>query len=131
MTTARSRNSTILLGVIMALPSCRAPLDNIQVILNRHERAVSQLPEDDRSRLMPYGPAVLTEEAADLLPDNLLLLEAAREIAVRANPDIHAAQARLQAARSRWKEARAQYAPIRGTSQVTAHRLNSTPARRL
>ena len=94
------------------LPACRVPLDNVQIILDRHESAVAELPEDDRSRLMPFGPAVLTQDAADLLPADVLLLETARTIAVRAYPDIHAAQARLAAARAQWSEARATFFPV-------------------
>lgn len=114
---ARTSNQHRLWAIVVGasaafLPACRAPLDDVQIILDRHERAVAELPEDDRSRLMPFGPAVLTQDAADLLPTDVLLLETARKIAVRAYPDIHAAQARLAAARARWSEARATFLPV-------------------
>lgn len=96
---------------LILVPACRAPLDNLNVILERHNRAVARLPEEDRTRLMPYGESVVSEQAEDLLPADLLDLESARAIAVRANPDIHSAQARLANASARIDEARSRYYP--------------------
>ena len=97
---------SLLLGV-----GCRAPLDSIQMILERHKGAIETLPEEERSRLMPYAGPVVTARADDLLPSGVLALEDARTIAIRANPDIHAAQARLENATWRIAEARARYFP--------------------
>ncbi len=115
---ARARGALWLLCVVgwfgatlIAGAGCRARLDSIQVILERHRRAVEKLPGEERARLMPYGGPVATTEADQLLPSGVLPLEAARAIAIRANPDIHAAQARLENAAARTAEAQARYYP--------------------
>jgi outer membrane protein len=94
-----------------ALSSCQIPLDNLDVVLERHERAVARLPEEQQMRLMPYGPAVTGERAASIVPDGELTIDAARALAVRTNPDIHAAQARFEQALARVSEARSRYYP--------------------
>ncbi len=98
-------------GLLAVAAGCHAPLDDIQVVLNRHKRAVEKLPEEERSRLMPYGDPVVSEVSVGLLPTDLLDVDTARAIAVRANPDIHAAQARLEQAAARIAEARSRYYP--------------------
>ncbi|MFH1107601.1 MAG: TolC family protein [Planctomycetota bacterium] len=97
--------------MLVVASGCAAPLDNIQVILDRHARAVAKLPEEQQSRMMPYGEAVVGTKAEALLPDGVLTVEAARSTAVRANPDVHAAQARLETAAARIAEAEARYYP--------------------
>lgn len=109
--------------------ACKAPLDSIQVLLERHEKAVAMLPEEERARLMPYGEPVVSSKAERLLPTDVLDLESARALAIRANPDIHAAQARLEAARARIAEARARYYPTIVFTQ-NATRTFHTPASR-
>lgn len=90
---------------------CRAKLDSIDVILRRHEKAVAKLPVETRDRLMPYGAPVATDESDEILPPGPLPLDTARAVAIRANPDIHAAQARLEAARAAIAEARSRFYP--------------------
>jgi len=120
------------IALVLALSltlSCRAPLDSIRVVLDRHAEAVERLPDEERSGSAPYEAPVVTVRAEDLLPDGVLTLETARSIAVRANPDVHAARARLEAARARIAEARARYLPtvvFTHTSVKTFH----TPASR-
>ncbi len=104
-------------------------MDNLQVVLERHAQAVTKLPEEERSELLPYGEAILTAEAETLLPKDVLTLEAARRVAVRANPDVHAAQARLQTAAARVAEARARFFPLVVVTHDTA-RTFQTPASR-
>lgn len=101
----------LLIGGAVLSASCRAPLGNVQMMLERHNRALEKLPDESRARLMPYGTPVTTEEAAVLIPPGPLSLNVARAVAIRANPDIHAAQARLAAARASIAEARAQFLP--------------------
>jgi len=101
----------ILMGGVVLLASCRAPLGDVQMMLERHNRALAKLPDESRARLMPYGTPVTTEEAAVLIPSGPLSLDTARAVAIRANPDIHAAQARLAEARASVAEARAQFLP--------------------
>ena len=111
------------------LAGCRGSLDSIEVVLDRHQRALAKLPDEERSQLMPYGSAVVSREVEDLLPTGELDLETARAIAIRANPDIHVAQARLEAARARVDEARAAYYPtVLFTHSLT--RTFHTPASR-
>ena len=58
------------------------------------------------------APTTTTASADELMTPGLLPLTEAREIALRVNPDIHAARARLEAALSRIAEARSFYARI-------------------
>ncbi|MGB2984875.1 MAG: TolC family protein, partial [Phycisphaerae bacterium] len=137
------RRLPIVLALLLASAAgCHAPrtgktdwkvgptrFDSVQVVLERHAKAVERLPVEERCQLMPYGASVTTEEAEDLLPNSVLTLEAARSIAIRANPDIHAAQARLDAARSRIAEARARYFPTVVLTHTSARTFH-TPASR-
>jgi len=115
MSTHRGRvvARAIVAGMVaLAVPgACQAPMGNVQLILERHSDAVAKLPEEERSRLMPYGEPVVSDRADTLLPQGVLDLESARAIAVRANPDVHAAQARLENATARIAEARSRYYP--------------------
>ncbi len=121
-----------LVGVVAlsgVMGGCRGSLDGMAVMLERHRRAVAELPEEERENLMPYGAPVVMEEAEALLPAAVLDMEKARAIAIRANPDIHAAQARLESARARIAEIAARYYPtvmFTHTSTRTFH----TPASR-
>lgn len=101
----------IAIAALTTFCGCRAPLDSIQVVLDRHAKAVAKLPEEQQSQLLPYGEAVVSSKAEALLPEGVLTVEAARSAAVRANPDVHAAQARLETAAARIAEARARYYP--------------------
>ena len=123
------RFDALLFCIVAAQIGCQAPLDNLELVLKRHERAVARLPEEQQRRLMPYGPAVTGDCAADLLPQGELTLDAARVVAVRANSDIHAAQARLELALARVAEARSRYYPNLVASH-TATRTFQVPANR-
>lgn len=118
-----------LLLPVLLFAGCRAAPDSVETVLARHQRAIARLPEADRTALSPYGSAVPTERAETLLPVDLLPLEIARSIAVRANPDIHAAQARLEAARAHVAEAQSRYFPTVTFSHSSA-RTFQTPASR-
>ncbi len=108
---------------------CRAPIDHLQVVLDRHARAVERLPDEQQNLLMPYGAPVVSGKAEDLLPQGVLSLEEARSIAVRANPDVHAAEARLQLALARVSEARSRYYPTLSFTHNST-RTFQTPASR-
>jgi len=114
---------------IFAAAGCRSPIDSLQVVLDRHARAVEKLPGEQQNLLLPYGTPVVSEKAEDLLPRDVLTLEAARSIAVRANPDVHAAEARLQLALARVSEARSQYYPSLSFTHNSTRTLQ-TPASR-
>ncbi|UCE60872.1 MAG: TolC family protein [Phycisphaerales bacterium] len=99
------------LGVVPAI-GCRAPLSRVRIALQRHREAVEKLPEETQTPL----PVLLTEDAAAECVENMvsgdaLTLDTARRIAIRSNPDIHAAQARLENARWRIAEARSAFLP--------------------
>ena len=98
------------MAVLAAVCGCRAPLDNIQVALERHRAAVTELPQEERAYLIPSGEPIGSEQAR-LPPGEVLDLKTARAIAVRANPDVHAARARLESAVVRIAEARSRYYP--------------------
>ena len=101
----------VAIGFLLAGGGCHAPMDSIQVVLDRHKKAVAKLPEEQQNQLLPYGEAVVSSKAEVLLPEGVLTVEAAISAAVRANPDVHAAQARLEFAAARIAEARARYYP--------------------
>jgi len=90
---------------------CHVPLTQLETIVQRHREALAELPREDSVRLNVYGTPVPMDYAKRMLPEGELTIEDARAIAVRANPDIHTAQARLAAAAARIDEARAQYLP--------------------
>lgn len=116
-------------GVLSLLGACRGPIDDIQMVLQRHQKALQRLPEEERERLMPVGSTVATRQAEQLLPAGALSLDQARAIAIRANPDIHAAQARLETAAARIALARSRYLPTIAFSH-TSTRTFHTPASR-
>ena len=101
----------VVAGCFTLSARCAPPRDSLQITLDRHASAVARLPEEEQTRLMPYGHAVVGEKVAELLPPEILTIEQARGLAVRGNPDVHAAQARLQAAAARIDEARSRYYP--------------------
>ena len=119
----------IAFTVLMICCGCHTRLDSIQVVLDRHAKAVAQLPEEQQNQLLPYGKAVVSSNAEALLPEGVLTVETARSAAVRANPDVHAAQARLEAAAARIAEARARYYPTVVFTQDSTRTFH-TPASR-
>lgn len=102
---------------IMVGAGCEKPMDSLQVVLDRHAKAVSRLPEEQQEKLLPYGSPLTGEKVTALLPPDVLGLEQAHAIAVRGNPGVHAAQARLESAAARIDEARSQYFPSVSFSQ--------------
>ncbi|MCP4589760.1 MAG: TolC family protein [bacterium] len=79
--------------------------------MRRQQEALSKLPEEDRARMMRPDELVGTVSAGQLVSPGLLELAEAREVALRANPSIHSARARLEAALARIAEARSFYFP--------------------
>ncbi len=96
---------------LIFLSGCHAPPTPWETMIERHREALAELPPEDSLRISTYGVPVPMDEAKRMLPEGELTLEDARAIAVRANPDIHIAQARLESAAARIDEARAQYLP--------------------
>lgn len=118
-----------VLALALAGTACHGPADNLQTVLERHRTAIRRLPGEDRRHLLGYGEPIATESADLLMPADVLTLERAREIALRANPDVHAAQARLQAALARITQARSLYYPL-VTFTHNSTRTFHTPASR-
>ncbi len=97
----------LLLGAL----GCEQPYQSIESMLQRRSAALERLPEEDRQRMIPRTEPVVSEPPpAPDVPDLLTIWEA-RRIALQSNPDIHAAQARLEGALARIGEARATYFP--------------------
>lgn len=108
---ARKTVITFSVVVTAVLCACQAKIDGFQVMLDRHAEAVARLPGEEQTQLLPFGEPVPPEKAEAQLPPDVLTLEQARSLALRANPDVHAAQARLQAAAARIAAARSRYYP--------------------
>ncbi len=102
--------SVFVCGLIL-FSGCRVPLTKLESIVQRHREAMAELPPEDSIRIDAYGTPVPMDYAKRMLPEGELTIEDARGIAVRANPDIHTVQARLEAAAARIEEARAQFFP--------------------
>lgn len=98
------------LGLVMLL-ACDAPHDSIYSILERQREALRRLPDEDRARLLIDDPQVEPTLDSPTLEPGTLSLDEARRMALYANPDIHAARARIEAALSRIAEARSLYIP--------------------
>ena len=97
--------------LVLIMAGCEAPHHSIESIIRRQTEALSKLPEEDRARMIRPGQPVSTTSADALLEPGLLTLDQAREVALKVNPDIHGARARLEAALSRIAEARSFYFP--------------------
>ncbi|MCO6438323.1 MAG: TolC family protein [Phycisphaerae bacterium] len=117
----------VILGISVVATSCRAPSGSVESMLERHRTAMDRLPEEEQRMLEQFGDPEETERADDMLPADVLLLEQARSIAVRANPDVHAARARFNAAAARIDEARARYFPVVSFGHTSARTFH-TPA---
>jgi outer membrane protein TolC len=104
------RRSWLGILVLVGLAGCTSPSRSLDGIIARHHEALRKLPEEYRARLQADDEPVTAEPAAQLGP-GVLTLEEARRIALQSNPDIHAARARLEAARAQIGEARSLYFP--------------------
>jgi outer membrane protein len=131
---------------ILAAGGCRAPMDRVDVLWERERRvwtaneqrtaaadgseAASSSSRSSRAGRPIDAEEVLYEESvADVLPEDVLTLDTARSLAVRGNPDVHAALARLQAARARIREQQGRYLPTIAV-QHSSTRTFHTPASR-
>lgn len=96
----------------LAAAGCSPKVESIGSIVARQNRQLHDCRYADGHRLTPFGPPVARDDVVALLPDKTLTLEDARALAVRANPDVHAAYSRLHAARARIEDAMAHYWPV-------------------
>ena len=62
---------------------CRAPLRDIQVVLERHQNALAKLPAQKTPRLMYHSAVVTGEDAEESLPEGVLSMQTARAIAFK------------------------------------------------
>jgi len=122
------RRYWIAMGLVLAAAGCEAPHDSIEAILIRQDQALRRLPEEDRARLADRRDTEGTAVEPVRLSPGLLELAEARRIALRGNPDIHAAQARLEDALARITEARSFYFPDVSFTH-TSNRTFQTPNR--
>ncbi len=119
-----------LVGII-PLSGCPAELDSLESVLQRRRAALARLPEEDEGwmkRLAPASPDKWEERLAD---PNLLLVEEVREIALRHNPDIHAARARIAQALARILEARSSYFPTITLGHSSSRTMQTPQSRTL
>ena len=120
--------ATALLLMLVSMQGCRAPRETASVPFPQLIAAWDQVPEDPSEQVEREAVATVTN-TEDLLPDDLLTLEECRKVAVLANPDIHAAQARLEGARARIAEARSRFFPLISFTHTSARTFH-TPASR-
>lgn len=116
----------VIVAFAAATGGCRTTNVNSSRILHGYHETISALPIEEFA--LQSSPVTM-EEASALLPDGVLALEDARAIAVRANPDIHGAHARLEVAAARIAEARSRYLPT-VTMTTNSARTFMTPASR-
>ncbi len=125
----RSAGLFLWIGYSALSCGCRVPLSGSALAVHQHGSAISALPDEERAAHAPYGSPVVMEEAESLLPERLLTLWETRAIAVRANPDVHAAHARLQVALARIAQLQSQYLPTVSMT-MNSSRTFMTPASR-
>ena len=122
-----------LVGMTVALvwaAGCRERIDGMQAVVDRHRHAIGHLPEEQR-RLLRSDDSLRDQGDPEepVLSPGPLTLSHARRAALRGNPDVRAAHARLSGALSRIAEARARYYPTL-TFTHTSTRTFHTPASR-
>ena len=117
-----------LVGCLSATFGCKAPPDNAHSLLGHYQyqrvagaiTPIAPLPRGGwgghwrRSKPGAHlsgGDVGVSSEANELLFGDMLTLKESRSIALRNNPDIHAVEARLEAAAARVASAQALYAP--------------------
>jgi len=108
---------------------CEAPHESVDAIIIRQRTAMRRLPEEDRARLLTEQTVVETPLDAEFIPPGPLPLDEARRVALKTNPDIHAARARLEEALARIAEARSFYFPTLAFSHAS-NRTFQSPNRR-
>lgn len=125
-----ARPLTLLVGFALILSSCQVEQQHDHDSVARHVATIRTQRESTTPITQPGTPQPATADSAnDFLNESTLPLNVAREIALRDNPDIHAAQARLLAAAAKLDEAFSRYSPsILITHNAT--RTFHTPASR-
>lgn len=125
----------------LAGAGCRRAEPRVQSAIDEHRRG--RVARSDRSGLGAGDPMGAADRSRpetgveapqpappeSLLPRDVLSLDAARGVALEANPDIHSARARLEAAQARIQEAQARYFPTLLLNHTSA-RTFQTPVTR-
>lgn len=129
----------VLLGILLTsgmimLMGCANVEQKIAYQFDSPAQAFTQ-PADNRPQPQKQPPQDIVQQppepvqTKDLLPSTILTLDQARSIAVRSNPDVHAAHARLAAATARLDEARSRFLPSIVITHTSA-RTFQTPVSR-
>jgi len=100
-----------LMALAIVPLACSAPHDSIDSMIARQRDAMAKLPAEDRARMVVVDPSASDGQSPPSVPAGVLPLPDARRIALEANPDVHAARARLEASLARIGEARSFYFP--------------------
>jgi len=116
------------LGLALSAGCRTAHHDERRTIGDTNRSAVEVLAYRCDHRAESAAPAP-DPNAEDLIPGGILTVQQARRIALRNNPDIHAALARLEVARARIMEARSRYYPSLSFSHRSTRTFH-TPANR-
>ena len=118
-----------VLMLMVGLGGCKGDLNSIETVLQRRSAALARLPEEDRGWKQYAAPESADDGAGQVAASGLLALEDARQIALRYNPDIHAARARIDQALARIGEARSAYFPTIALGH-SSNRTFQTPSTR-
>ncbi len=113
--------------LVLCVASCRVPAGSIQDAFEHRAQALSRFPSEERTLSAIIEHEDTPSRRDEVLAGSELTLEAARAFAVVANPDIHAARARLDASLGRIDEARALFAPIVSLKHTSSRTFLTTP----
>ena len=127
--TAALPTGAVALAILQIVGGCGGEFDSLETTLQRRSAALAGLPEEDSAWKGRYQSKAGTDVEDALPTTGILTLDQARRTALRDNPDIHGARARIEQALARIGEARSAYFPS-VTLAHSAARTFQTPRSR-
>lgn len=121
--TAHLLLATALIG------GCRMHVDGVRSDVEQALRFSTKRATLTRSQTPPRRSPTPSESTDAMPASGLLPLDQARRIAVSSNPDVHAAQARLEAARARIAEVLAAFLPTISFKHTSTRTFRTPPSR--
>lgn len=118
-----------LLMAIVLIAGCRVHVGGARSDVERALRFSTKRTTLTPSQTPPSQSRAPSESTDTVPASGLLTLDRARRIAVSSNPDVHAAQARLEAARARIAQALAAFLPTISLKHTSTRTLQTPPSR--